>query len=146
MKAKIEAASSFDLPPRRGPSTCTAGAGASAAAAAVTAAATEATAARIRRELSSKRVRLLVVRSKTQQHYFKTKLGKGVGAIVEACKAELALLSRHEEDSELCLYFQVCVWLFVMGFWYWFSGYSVALVTRSPDVCKLFGSFGDPSV
>ena len=106
IKDKIARAERLDLPTR----SCARGGargGPSRAAAEAAEALKQAAAARSKREIDARRVKLTMVRSKHRRHVFHTKLGSRVGAIEEACREQVALVSRDEQGADLCLYHEV---------------------------------------
>ncbi|CAM9360143.1 unnamed protein product, partial [Laminaria digitata] len=103
---RMAAASVIGLPGRTGSGLAERQAAMSEAAAAAEAASSKAAAERSRCELSRRLVRLRVERSKTQGHFFKTKLSTEVGEVATHCRRQRALLSRDEEDAELSLYYE----------------------------------------
>ncbi|CAM9747983.1 unnamed protein product, partial [Ectocarpus sp. 4 AP-2014] len=65
------------------------------------------TAARREREQNQKGVKLMVKRSKQQQHLFHTKLGTLVSVVEEKCREDPDLVSREEEeDAEVALFWK----------------------------------------
>lgn len=64
-------------------------------------------AARSKRDLDGRRVKLTMVRSKTRRHVFHTKLGSRVFTIEDACRKHVAIVSFDEQDVELSLYHEV---------------------------------------
>ncbi|CAB1117070.1 unnamed protein product [Ectocarpus sp. CCAP 1310/34] len=65
------------------------------------------TAARREREQNQKGVKLMVKRSKQQQHLFHTKLGTLVSVVEDKCREDPDLVSREEEeDAEVALFWK----------------------------------------
>eukprot|EP00903_Cladosiphon_okamuranus_P019497 g17930.t1 len=82
--------------------------GAAAASASETLAAMKAeTAARREQGLDKQRVKFTVQRNKRQRHVFHTSWGKGVDYVEDACRSELDLVSRdEEEEAEIALFYK----------------------------------------
>ncbi|CAN0412540.1 unnamed protein product [Ectocarpus fasciculatus] len=65
------------------------------------------TAARREREQNQKGVKLMVKRTKQQQHVFHTRLGTKVSVVEEKCREDPDLVSREEEeDAEVALFYK----------------------------------------